>query len=120
MRQHASGNPMTIVGDGEQTRDYTHVSDVVRANLFAFLNGRDSYGESFNVGCGEQTSVNEIAKMIGVNTQTLPERLGEARHTLADISKIWEHLEWKPNVMLKDWFKSDEYEDLYCMMDKCL
>jgi len=118
MKQHASGNPMTIVGDGNQTRDYTHVSDVVRANIMAFLNGRDSYGESFNVGCGKQTSVNEIAEKIGVNTQTLPERMGEARDTLADISKIYDHLEWEPKVFLEDWFKSDEYEDLYCMMDK--
>jgi len=103
-RQSAAGEPMTIVGDGNQTRDYTHVSDVVSANIAAMeTNNKLATGELFNVGTGTNYSVNDIARMIGGDTTFIPPRLGEARHTLADISKINRLLNWKPLVKLEDW-----------------
>jgi UDP-glucose 4-epimerase len=106
-RQSAAGQPMTIVGDGKQTRDYTHVSDVVSANIAAMeTNNKLAIGELFNVGTGTNYSVNDIARMIGGETTFIPPRIGEARHTLADISKINRLLNWNPLVKLEDWINA--------------
>ena len=100
--------PMTIVGDGKQTRDYTHVEDVVRANLLAALSKKVGNGEVLNIGCGERYSVNQIAEFIGGKplgtllksgiAEFIPPRPGEARHTCADISRAKKLLGWSPKV----------------------
>ena len=102
-RQSAAGEPMTIVGDGEQTRDYTHVSDVVAANIAAMTAPEEACGELFNIGTGTNYSVNDIARMVGGEVKYIPARLGEARDTLADISKTKRILNWEPKVKLEDW-----------------
>ena len=102
-RQSAAGEPMTIVGDGEQTRDYTHVSDVVVANMAAMTAPEEACGELFNIGTGTNYSVNDIARMVGGEVKYIPARLGEARDTLADISKTKRILNWEPKVKLEDW-----------------
>jgi UDP-glucose 4-epimerase len=103
-RQSAAGEPMTIVGDGNQTRDYTHVSDVVEANIAAMESTNKLIsGEIFNIGTGNSYSVNDIANIIGGETTFIPPRKGEARHTLADISKAERFLNWKPKVKLEEW-----------------
>ena len=107
-KQKAAGKPMTIVGDGEQTRDFTYVKDVVNANLLAAnTNNEEAFGQIFNVGSGKNTSVLEVAEMIGGETSFLPERKGEARETLANISKINEILHFSPTIKLEDWINEE-------------
>lgn len=102
LRQKKNGEPMTVVGDGLQTRDYTHVSDVVKANILA-SQCSTGFGEVYNIGTGLQTSVMDLVDMIGGPSIHLPERLGESRHTQADITKSKSVLEWSPTVHLKTW-----------------
>ena len=73
LRQLAAGEPLTIVGDGDQRRDFTHVSDVVNANIMAAISNPDpeACGQVYNVGTGTNYSVNEIAAMISDNTINL-------------------------------------------------
>jgi len=104
LRQKNAGEPMTIVGDGEQRRDFTHVSDVVNANILASdLNNKKVSGELFNIGSGKNYSINEIKDMIGGEHQFIPPRKGEVRESLADISKAKKILNWEPKKVLSQW-----------------
>ena len=108
-KQKAEGKPMTIVGDGEQRRDYTHVSDVVGANIAAaFTDNKEALGEVINVGTGTNHSVNQLTELIGGEREHIPERPGEARETLADITKLKTSLQYEPQVRLEDWIKENE------------
>ena len=105
LRQLANGEELTIVGDGEQRRDFTHVSDVVQANILAATKNlsEDAFGQVYNVGNGQNYSVNEIAAMISPSKRFIDARPGESRITLADNSKLRETLGWEPTVQLEDW-----------------
>lgn len=97
LAQLANDLPVTIVGDGEQTRDFTHVYDVVRALRAA--GDSEVSGEIFNVGSGHTHSINELANLLGAKKRTyLPERPGEPRCTFADIRKIADMLDWGPMI----------------------
>lgn len=104
MRQRKAGEPMTIVGDGEQRRDFTHVNDVVEANIRAAY-AEGVVGEIINVGTGTNHSVNELADMVGGPRVTLPQRPGEARITLADNSKLKNLLKLVPQVKVEEHIK---------------
>lgn len=91
------GKPMTIAGTGENTRDYTHISDIVNANLLAATSPNVGAGEVFNVGGGRQVSVNEIAQMIGGEVEYVEERF-EPAHTLADTTAVRDLLGWEPTI----------------------
>lgn len=93
--------PLTITGDGEQTRDYVHVSDVVQANISAWNSGVTD-GSAYNIACSVQTSVNDIAAIIGGETSTIPARKGEVRFMQADIERTKKDLGWEPQVSLQD------------------
>lgn len=95
------GQPLTITGDGEQTRDFTHVSDVCAAVMQAAVKDTVGKGEVLNVGAGEQTSINDLAQMISDNIEHVAPRI-EPRHTMADISRTKELLDWEPTVVLAD------------------
>ena len=96
LAQKLAGKPLTVVGDGTQTRDFTYVSDVVEACLTAM---ESKYtGEVFNVGSGGTYSVNELVSLLGGEISYLPKRPGEPDCTFADISRIQESLGWKPRV----------------------
>lgn len=102
LKQRLAGEPLTIVGDGTQTRDFTHVSDIVRANLCALESGRVGKGEAINIGTGTQVSVNEVADLFGDAPRTaLPPR-AEAKHSLADTRRAKELLGWEPTVSAKE------------------
>ena len=105
LRQKNAGEPLTIVGDGEQRRDFTHVSDVVNANVLAATKEvpSESFGQVYNVGTGINHSVNEIAKMISDNTINISPRLGESRITLANNKKLSTTFDWEPKISLNDW-----------------
>lgn len=99
-RQKRLGQPMTIVGDGDQRRDFTFVGDVVRANIMAAMN-YEANG-LFNIGTGTNYSINQVAEMIMGDKMNIPPRPAEARLTLASIKKAREVLGWKPNVSLQE------------------
>jgi len=107
LKQKKEGKKLTIVGDGKQKRDFVYVGDIVEANIKAALNKIDKiyFGQIFNVGSGKNISINEISKMISDDVEFLPEREGEAKETLADISKIKDVLKWSPRMKLEDWIK---------------
>lgn len=110
----------TIHGDGEQTRDFTYVENVVRANLMAAVAPETGVaGEVFNVGCGERVSVNElwsvIREIVGCDVEADhgPPRPGDVRHSLAGLDKIRQRTGYEPIVGLKEglsrtveWFRS--------------
>ena len=107
-KQKDNGEPMTVVGDGLQTRDYTHVSDVVNANLLAAESDNVGNGELINIGAGKSYSVMDLVDMIGGEHVFIPPRVGESRHTLADISRANMLLNWYPKVTLEDWLKENK------------
>ena len=101
LAQLAAGQPLTIVGDGEQTRDFTFVKDAVDAMLTVTANGK--VGHIFNVGSGDPASVNELVRLLGSPPHVhIPRRPGEPDCTWADISKIRSELGWEPKVSLSD------------------
>jgi UDP-glucose 4-epimerase len=97
LRQRLAGKPLTIEGDGEQTRDFTHVHDVVRANLLA-MDCATADGRALNVGQGRNVSVNWIARQIGGPIVNLPVRKADVRNTSADFHQAEEILGWRPLV----------------------
>jgi nucleoside-diphosphate-sugar epimerase len=101
LREKLASRPLTINGDGEQTRDFTHVRDVVRANLAA-MDCAIADGRALNIGRGRATSVNRIAEIIGGPVVHAPARPGDPRHTLADLSAAREVLGWTPEVDTED------------------
>ena len=106
-RQKESGEPLTIVGDGSQKRDFIYVKDIARANYLASIMPlKDNIGEVFNVGSGKNYSVQQIADSISNNQTYIAERSGEMDTTLADITKIGETIGWKPEVDVLEWIGS--------------
>lgn len=107
LRQKRNNEPMTIIGSGSQRRDFTHVKDVVRANILALESKSQLiFGKIFNVGTGINHSILEVAKLIGGDYIFLEERGGESKETLADISRIKKELNFFPTVKLERWIKS--------------
>ena len=111
-RQIEEGKSLTIVGDGEQRRDFIHVSDVCSGLIAGAMAERPQNGTVYNLGTGVNYSINEIADMVArarahtrAHTHTLP-REGEARITKADISKIKSYLGWNPEIDLERWIAS--------------
>jgi UDP-glucose 4-epimerase len=96
LAQKLAGQPLTIVGDGTQTRDFTYVTDVADA----LVTGAHSkvVNDVFNVGSGGTYSVNALAEMLGGPRVTLPKRPGEPDSTFADTTKIRNALGWQPKV----------------------
>jgi UDP-glucose 4-epimerase len=105
LKQQLNNQPLTIVGDGEQRRDFTHVSDVVSANIIAATKNVDksAFGQVYNVGNGVNYSINEIAKMISDNVNYIPARIGEMKETLCNSEKFKNTFGWNSNVSMKDY-----------------
>lgn len=101
IEQRKNSEPMTIAGDGTNTRDYTHVRDVVRANILAASSPKVGKGEVLNIGGGSQWSVNTVAEMIGGETTQIEARI-EPKATNADTHKAQELLGWSPEVPFPD------------------
>jgi UDP-glucose 4-epimerase len=100
LAQKLAGKPFTVVGDGEQTRDFTFVSDV--ADAFVTAAKSDISGEIFNVGSDNTYSVNRLIELLGGDKVHIPKRPGEPDCTHADISKIKRVLRWSPKVRFED------------------
>lgn len=100
LAQKLHNQPLTIVGTGEQTRDFTYVTDAVAAMLAVAES--QVVGEIFNVGSGGTYSINEVAALLGGATTHIPKRPGEPDATFADITKIKRELGWAPRVSLTE------------------
>lgn len=99
LRQAAAGQPLTITGDGEQTRDYIHVSDVVQATIAAMTRHAVGQGEILNVSSNVERSVNAIARLIGGPVQSISSRV-EPRRMRLDNQRTRALLGWEPRVPL--------------------
>ena len=106
--QTRNGQSLTITDDGEQRRDFTHVSDIVSG--FAELGNKDwSQRQSsyiFNIGTGINHSINELANMFGGEKKYIPARPGEARNTMADNSMLRSHTSWKPSILITEYVQN--------------
>lgn len=96
LKQKLAKKPLTIVGDGEQKRDFIYVTDVVEANLLAAKSSIQM--EIINIGTGKPQTINKLAKLIGGKKEYIPKRPGEPDSTHASIWKAKEFLKWKPTV----------------------
>jgi len=105
LRQKSQGNPLTIVGCGEQSRDFVYVGDVVNANVLAATKevDNDVFGKVYNVGTGTNYSVNQVARMISDNTVNIASRPGEVQVSLANNRKLCDTFGWKPSMKLDNW-----------------
>jgi len=113
LRLKNQGKHLTIFGDGNQTRAFCYIDDVVRANIKALESEKLKGGEVINIGSENSHSVNYLAELIGGKKEYYPPRKGDVLHTKADISRAKELLGWEPKVSLeqgvekvKEWFKS--------------
>ena len=107
--QRLNGEPMTVRGDGENRRDFTYVGDVVDANIKAGFNSKipifKCEGDVFNIGNGDNRSVNQITDLIGGDKINV-ESVIEPRETLADNSKAKRVLGWETTTKIEDWIKT--------------
>jgi len=108
LRQRAAGEPLTIVGDGNQRRDFTYVGDVVKANIMAAISNPEpeAFGQIYNVGTGTNYSVNQIARMFDHKTVNIAPRPGEARVSLANNQKLHKTFGWEPSMKVEDWLSA--------------
>lgn len=103
IKAKGEGKPMTIYGDGEQTRDFTHVSDVVNGLLDAMES--PVHNEVINLCNGNNISINKIAELIGGEKDYQPERKGDVKHTLGDNKKAKKLLNWEGKVTIEEGIK---------------
>ena len=105
--QKLTNKPLTIVGNGKQTRDFVHVKDLVHAIIKAALSKK--VGKIYNVAGGREIKVNKIARLFGGKKIYISKRPAETHRSLADIKKIKRDLNWQPKIKLeegiKDFFK---------------
>lgn len=102
MDQRRQGQPMTVHGDGQQTRDFTWVGDVVRANVLAAESDRVGRGEPINIGAGAEVSVNRVAELIGGPVVHVEPRGFDERFKRASIERARDLLGWEPRVQIEE------------------
>ena len=102
------GKRLTVYGDGEQTRDFTFVGDIVSANLLCLNAPQEAASGVYNIACGERISVNRLARELAALTGKpcdcvyMPARPGEVRESQADFSLAQRRLGWRPRVSLEE------------------
>ncbi len=101
LKQRKEGVPMTITGDGEQSRDFTHVRDTVDGIVRGALSDKVGKGEVFNLGAGRNISINKVAEIIGGPVDHIAPRI-EPKHTRADTTAIQAALGWQPTIKIED------------------
>ena len=115
LRQKSQGKPLTIFGDGEQTRGFCYIDDVVEANIKAMKSDEFKGGEVINIGSEKSHSINYLSELIDGEVKYLPPRVGDVRHTQADITLAKNLLDWQPKVSFtegikrtREWFQKYE------------
>jgi len=101
--QKKKGKPLTIVGNGKQTRDFIHVDDLT--NVFIKLAKSNLKNKIYNLGSGKETSINKIASIIGGKKIFIPTRPGDPDRSCANISKIKKDINWKPKISINEGIK---------------
>jgi len=104
LAQKFHNKPLTIVGNGNQKRDFTFISDVYRA-LYELIISKKSNGKIYNIGSGKTVSINKVANLIGGKKVYISKRPGEPDMTYADITKILKDIKWKPEIGIKEGVK---------------
>ena len=104
LAQKLAGKPLTVVGNGNQSRDFTYVTDVCNAFFKSYKN-KISKGKIYNVGSGKTISINKIVHLLKSKKIFIPKRPGEPSKTFANISKIKKELNWKPNIPIEKGIK---------------
>ena len=104
LNQYESFEPITVTGDGKQTRDFIHVGDVVQACIGAYTDTSENGIQILNVGSGQETSIMDLAEAFGGEIVHIEER-NEPKRSVADITKIKSTLNWKPLTRLLTWVK---------------
>jgi UDP-glucose 4-epimerase len=108
-RQVRAGNPITIVGDGEQRRDFTHVNDIVDG-LIKIAFSDEKHEDAWELGTGTNYSINQVYNMFhqkfGVDCVYLPDQPGNYRETLRENNDVIERLNWKPTDRLADYINN--------------
>ena len=99
LSQTKNKKPLTIVGNGKQTRDFIHVDDL--ANAFIKIIKSKLIKKIYNLGSGKRTSINTIAKIFGGKRKFIPLRPGEPKNSLANISKLKKDINWKPKISIE-------------------
>ena len=102
MEQRERGEPLTVHGDGQQTRDFTWVGDVVRANMLAASSDRVGAGEAINIGAGREVSINRVAELIGGPVVHTAPRGFDERYKRAGIERAKALLGWEPSVQIEE------------------
>ena len=110
LRQRAAGESLTIVGDGNQRRDFTYVGDVVNANILAATMEVDNeaFGQVYNIGTGNNYSINQISRMISSDKINIAPRAGETRLSLANNQKFRKTFGWEPIANLEEWIRGQK------------
>ena len=103
LAQKGAKKPLTIVGRGNQTRDFIHVDDLV--NVLIKIAKSSLSNKIFNIGSGKETSVNKIADLFGGEKVFIPKRPGEPDRSCADISKIKSNIDWEPKITIEEGVK---------------
>ena len=103
LTQKKKMKPLTIIGSGNQTRDFIHVDDLT--NAFIKLARSNLKNKIYNLGSGKETSINKIANMIGGKKIFIPKRLGDPYRSCANISKIKKDIKWKPRISIIEGIK---------------
>lgn len=106
LAQKKEGHSLTVVGNGEQRRDFINVKDVVAANYKAYRSKKSSGFRLYNIGFGSNVSVIELANMISNKIEFIPQREGECKETLADIQRAKTDLDWHPTVSVEEYLRS--------------
>ena len=101
--QKKKKKPLTIVGNGKQTRDFIHVDDLT--NVFIKLAKSNLKNKIYNLGSGKETSINKIASIIGGKKIFIPTRPGDPDRSCANISKIKKDINWKPKISINEGIK---------------
>ncbi len=114
LKLRTQNKPLTIFGDGEQTRGFCYIDDVIQANIKAMQSNNLKGKEVINIGNNKSYSINYLAEIIGGKVEFLPTRLGDIRHTQADISLAKKLIDWEPKIdfrqgveKTKQWFKEN-------------
>ena len=104
LTQTKNRKPLTVVGDGKQTRDFIHVDDLT--NAFIQVIKSKSVNKIYNLGSGKRTSINTIAKIFGGKKKFIPIRPGEPKNSVANIKKVKKEINWKPKISIEQGIKN--------------
>lgn len=109
LRQKSNGEALTVVGDGQQKRDFIYVKDVVQANVACIENwNRVNDASVYNIGSGKDIAILDLAKIISKNIQFISSRKGEATNNLCSNVKFTRLTKWNPTILVLEWLKNEK------------